>query len=337
MEDALRLREVARCAPLRRTGRLARGGPLRGRGLPARAVAPALGRHRPRCQRRRRLSLLRRRPHPLARLLPQGLLHQTQVWTKTLSEASEALQTKVDQVTFQLKSVWVFFFHSPPQVFNHRADADKADLLPWVSSRHNMGMAFNRSLWTQLHRCADLFCSVDDYNWDWSLSHVAQKCLPGLQPRRPDADAPLPPPPPPPPPASLLSALVLRAPRVFHIGEWSVALVFWTRFPFYCHVLEVDNTSGRFEARAFVKCMELKRILSIVVVRSGLLGNLFLILIKTSPSLKFFQIVIGSRHVPLRLCVDVASIPKETGLIWPFVSTAACTIARDAARATRRR
>ena len=74
-----------------------------------------------------------------------------------------------------------------------------------------MGMAFNRSVWTEFHQCADMFCTVDDYNWDWSLFHVAQKCLPTLQP------------------ASVfdggrskfvLGALVLKAPRVFHIGEW---------------------------------------------------------------------------------------------------------------------
>ena len=100
---------------------------------------------------------------------------------------------------------------SYPKAFNHRDDADKVDLLPWVSSRHNMGMAFNRTVWKQFHQCADLFCTIDDYNWDWSLFHVAQKCLPSLQGTSASLTGPN---------KFILGALVLRAPRVFHIGEW---------------------------------------------------------------------------------------------------------------------
>ncbi|KAK0075356.1 hypothetical protein PV325_007003 [Microctonus aethiopoides] len=72
-----------------------------------------------------------------------------------------------------------------------------------------MGMAFNRITWNKLRKCAAQFCSYDDYNWDWSLQYVAQTCLPpsvgaGAAPR---VD-------------SGLIAMVMRAPRVFHIGEW---------------------------------------------------------------------------------------------------------------------
>jgi len=81
--------------------------------------------------------------------------------------------------------------------------------MPWSSSRHNMGMAFNRTVWNSFQLCSSLFCSVDDYNWDWSLFHVAQHCLPGLlaDPSKKEEKF-------------LLQALVLKGPRVFHIGEW---------------------------------------------------------------------------------------------------------------------
>lgn len=89
--------------------------------------------------------------------------------------------------------------------------AFKVDLLPWSSSKHNMGMAFNRSVWKNFQQCSELFCSVDDYNWDWSLLHVAQQCLPSLfgDPTNVKMKSKF-----------ILGALVLKAPRVFHIGEW---------------------------------------------------------------------------------------------------------------------
>jgi len=39
--------------------------------------------------------------------------------------------------------------------------------------------------------------TFDDYNWDWSLHHVSQKCL-----------------------GQKLKVLLVKAPRVFHVGEW---------------------------------------------------------------------------------------------------------------------
>ena len=67
----------------------------------------------------------------------------------------------------------------------------------WVSAKHNMGMAFGRDVWRRLHDCYPWFCSFDDYNWDWSLEHVSISCLE----RR-------------------LQVMLVKAPRVFHIGEW---------------------------------------------------------------------------------------------------------------------
>ncbi|XP_043482449.1 alpha-1,6-mannosyl-glycoprotein 2-beta-N-acetylglucosaminyltransferase isoform X1 [Leptopilina heterotoma] len=99
-------------------------------------------------------------------------------------------------------------YHLLPSLYNHY---QKAEVTPWISSKHNMGMAFNRVTWNKLRKCASQFCSYDDYNWDWSLQHVAQSCLPpskgaGTIPRV----------------ESGLIAMMMRAPRVFHIGECGV-------------------------------------------------------------------------------------------------------------------
>lgn len=80
-------------------------------------------------------------------------------------------------------------------------NGDKYDIQPrWISSRHNMGLVFNKSTWNSIMSdCYDAFCTYDDYNWDWSLQHVSLKCnkLP-------------------------LKTMVVSAPRVFHVGECGV-------------------------------------------------------------------------------------------------------------------
>ncbi|KAH8402667.1 hypothetical protein KR215_004391, partial [Drosophila sulfurigaster] len=75
----------------------------------------------------------------------------------------------------------------------------KVEAMPWISSKHNMGFAFNRTTWRSIRRCAQHFCSYDDYNWDWSLQHVSQQCL-----------------------QRKLHAMIVKGPRVFHIGECGV-------------------------------------------------------------------------------------------------------------------
>ncbi|XP_055628301.1 alpha-1,6-mannosyl-glycoprotein 2-beta-N-acetylglucosaminyltransferase isoform X1 [Toxorhynchites rutilus septentrionalis] len=75
----------------------------------------------------------------------------------------------------------------------------KVEVTPWISSKHNMGMAFNRTTWHEITRCALHFCEYDDYNWDWSLQHVSQQCL-----------------------KQKLHVMVVKGPRVFHIGECGV-------------------------------------------------------------------------------------------------------------------
>ena len=83
----------------------------------------------------------------------------------------------------------------------------------WVSSKHNMGMAFTRTEWNKIVGCSSSFCQVplhtfrflyqcsrfqyDDYNWDWSLQHVSVNCM-----------------------KEKLQVMMVKGPRVFHIGEW---------------------------------------------------------------------------------------------------------------------
>ncbi|CAL1679707.1 unnamed protein product [Lasius platythorax] len=108
--------------------------------------------------------------------------------------------------TVQAAPAWAF--QLLPSLYNHY---QKAEVTPWISSKHNMGMAFNRVTWNKLRKCAAQFCSYDDYNWDWSLQYIAQTCLPpsrgaGITPRA----------------ESGLITMTMRAPRVFHIGECGV-------------------------------------------------------------------------------------------------------------------
>lgn len=72
-----------------------------------------------------------------------------------------------------------------------------AELSDWSSHEHNMGLAFDRVTWNKIKRCSEVFCKTyDDYNWDWSLMKMSLSCL-----SRP------------------LKSLVLKGPRVFHLGE----------------------------------------------------------------------------------------------------------------------
>ncbi len=60
-----------------------------------------------------------------------------------------------------------------------------------------MGLVFNRDAWNIIRNCSQLFCTYDDYNWDWALMPIATQCF---QPR--------------------LYVLYTKAPRIFHIGDW---------------------------------------------------------------------------------------------------------------------
>ncbi|XP_033212706.1 alpha-1,6-mannosyl-glycoprotein 2-beta-N-acetylglucosaminyltransferase-like isoform X2 [Belonocnema kinseyi] len=87
--------------------------------------------------------------------------------------------------------------------FNH-----KVEVTSWIT---NMGLAFNRETWSKIKKCAKIFCSYDDYNWDYSLQRVARNCLPprkgsGIVPRS----------------DSGLIAMMMLANRVFHVGECGI-------------------------------------------------------------------------------------------------------------------
>nr|XP_046489516.1 alpha-1,6-mannosyl-glycoprotein 2-beta-N-acetylglucosaminyltransferase isoform X4 [Neodiprion pinetum] len=102
-------------------------------------------------------------------------------------------------------------FQLLPNLYNHY---QKAEVTPWISSKHNMGMAFNRITWNKLTDCASKFCSYDDYNWDWSLQHIAQGCIPSSQGSGGLSHI-----------QSGLIAMVMKAPRIFHIGECCYSVV----------------------------------------------------------------------------------------------------------------
>jgi len=61
--------------------------------------------------------------------------------------------------------------------------------------------------------CRQVFCNYDDYNWDWSLQYVGVKCLPNK-----------------------LKAIIVKSPRVYHIGEWYSLLLYILRLLLYLHV-----------------------------------------------------------------------------------------------------
>lgn len=47
------------------------------------------------------------------------------------------------------------------------------------------------------------FCRYDDYNWDWSLNFIGTSCT-----------------------ESKLKVMVMKSPRIYHIGEWYEAFAF---------------------------------------------------------------------------------------------------------------
>lgn len=82
---------------------------------------------------------------------------------------------------------------------NYGSNAGKVEVANWISSRHNMGMAFNVDLFKDIKKCAKEFCDFDDYNWDWTLQHLSSKCF-----------------------QSPMKVLKMKATRVFHMGECGV-------------------------------------------------------------------------------------------------------------------
>jgi len=78
---------------------------------------------------------------------------------------------------------------------NYFYQGSELQVLPWVSSKNNMGMVLQPSFYQQFLQCTDQFCNFDDYNWDWSLQAVAPNCM-----------------------AQPLQTISFSATRVYHIG-----------------------------------------------------------------------------------------------------------------------
>ncbi|XP_013188976.1 alpha-1,6-mannosyl-glycoprotein 2-beta-N-acetylglucosaminyltransferase isoform X2 [Amyelois transitella] len=83
---------------------------------------------------------------------------------------------------------------------NLYSSKQKVEITPWHSSMHNMGFAFNRTVWNSIMELQDLFCNYDDYNWDYSLLKLSQN-RPGREKFR---------------------VILCKGPRVFHIGECGI-------------------------------------------------------------------------------------------------------------------
>lgn len=86
-----------------------------------------------------------------------------------------------------------------PKSVNFAKYGNKIELSKWMSSRHNMGFVIDRNIWNKIISCGNQFCTYDDYNWDWSLNYISQKCL-----------------------TSPLITVVVSTPRVYHIGECGI-------------------------------------------------------------------------------------------------------------------
>ncbi|XP_064485277.1 alpha-1,6-mannosyl-glycoprotein 2-beta-N-acetylglucosaminyltransferase-like isoform X3 [Ornithodoros turicata] len=82
---------------------------------------------------------------------------------------------------------------------HHPANADKIEVRQWQSSTNNLGHLITRDVWNIIRSCAHAFCTYDDYNWDLTLTALANTCYPkgSLQ-------------------------VSLRSSRVMHIGDCGV-------------------------------------------------------------------------------------------------------------------
>jgi len=90
-------------------------------------------------------------------------------------------------------------WHPPSFVSSILGSFKQAEIAEWISSKHNMGMAFSRKEWNLILQCKKQFCKFDDYNWDWSLQHISHHCL-----------------------KQKFQVIMVKGPRVFHIGECGV-------------------------------------------------------------------------------------------------------------------
>ncbi|XP_054260444.1 alpha-1,6-mannosyl-glycoprotein 2-beta-N-acetylglucosaminyltransferase isoform X1 [Macrosteles quadrilineatus] len=72
-------------------------------------------------------------------------------------EALRAMKRHQTVTAAAIPPSWTF--QVLPSLYQHY---QKAEVTPWVSSKHNMGFALNRSVWLELWSCAKYFCTYDD-------------------------------------------------------------------------------------------------------------------------------------------------------------------------------
>lgn len=65
--------------------------------------------------------------------------------------------------------------HDSPPLFQDLAN--KVETTGWVSTKHNIGMGLTKDVYYKIMGCASVFCTYDDYNWDWTLQHLSSQCL----------------------------------------------------------------------------------------------------------------------------------------------------------------
>ncbi|XP_036397427.1 alpha-1,6-mannosyl-glycoprotein 2-beta-N-acetylglucosaminyltransferase [Megalops cyprinoides] len=84
--------------------------------------------------------------------------------------------------------------HDAPGQFEEHSN--KMETTGWLSTRHNIGMAFTKETYYKLMGCNTEFCSYDDYNWDWTIQHLSGTCI-----------------------SKPLKVLAVQAARVLHTGN----------------------------------------------------------------------------------------------------------------------
>ncbi|OQV20492.1 Alpha-1,6-mannosyl-glycoprotein 2-beta-N-acetylglucosaminyltransferase [Hypsibius exemplaris] len=66
---------------------------------------------------------------------------------------------------------------------------------PWSGST-NIGLIFSYDNYLTVANCSQVFCDVDDYNWDWSVYFIMNRCV-----------------------ETEFEMLMVKAPRILHIGN----------------------------------------------------------------------------------------------------------------------
>ena len=101
-------------------------------------------------------------------------------------------QRKIENTTYDILCLGT---HATKSSKNKKT-YNEVGLTYWNHGKHNMGMAFDRMIWEKLKSCKTAFCKFDDYNWDFSLTHVSESCL-----------------------KEKLRTVFLKGSRIFHIGK----------------------------------------------------------------------------------------------------------------------